>query len=474
MEKERLLEILYSWNPWWKLGKNRDQEWSVPGFQRDLFHTLVPHTKDRKIEIIIGPRQTGKSTLLKQIISKLIEKGTPPSSLFYLQLDELSDSLEQGDITLREIIELFSEQVARVPLNEKQKIVFLDEVHLFDGWAKALKTLVDQGLPIKFYVSGSASSSIMKNASKLLAGRMRVNNLLPLTFSEMIRMDLKGEELEKIKSLQKKLQEITVGFLKNGNKTSWSKGWEELRLESAPLAPSLRAYLSRYLQMGGYPEPVVKKMGDIETYALLKSFLTLMIQKDFVEFFNVRDTRTLERLIKVMAQHTGQILVERNLTRDFGISINTLRNHIGFLLDTGLISTAKAFTSSFARASRLPEKFFFLDPGLRNSLSGYIPESIGQLVESAIFIHLKHFLEIHLPGIELNYWRQKGKEVDIVASIEGRLLPIEVHKGYDKEIGGMVSFMGEFSVPYGLLVSEKPSTHPSIVSCSPSLFLLIL
>ncbi len=473
MEKERLLEILYSWNPWWNLGKSHAREWAVPKFHRDLFQKLSSINKDRKIEVVIGPRQTGKSTLFKQILSNLIEKGIPPSSIFYLQLDELSDSLKDGVITLREILELYSEQVARVSISEKLKYVFLDEAHLFDGWAKALKALVDQGLPIKFYVSGSASSSIMKNASQSLAGRMRVNHLLPFSFSEMVRAELKGDELEKINVIQKKLQESVVHFLRKGNKSAFAKAMEELRLESAPFASFLRAQLSRFLQLGGYPEPVIKKMNDSETYALLKSFLTLMIQKDFVEFFNVRDTRTLERLIKVIAQHTGQILVERNLCRDLGISINTLRNHIGFLLDTRIVSTTRAYTSSFARASRLPEKFFFLDPGLRNSLCGYLPESLGPLVETAVFTNLKQFLEIHLPGIELNYWRHKDKEVDIVISLEDRLLPIEVHKGKDKEIGGIVSFMEEFSVPHGLLISEKPSAHPSIVSCPPSLFLLI-
>ena len=219
--------------------------------------------------------------------------------------------------------------------------------------------------------------------------------------------------------------------------------------------------------------PVTKSLERIETYSLLKDFLTLMIQKDFVDFFHVRDTRTLAKLIKTLAEHTGQILVERNLSSDLGVAINTLRNHLGFLIDTGIVSTARAYSSSFARSARLPEKFFFLDPGLRNSLAGFLPDALGRLTETAVFMHLKLYLERALPGAELSYWRKRDEEVDIILSLGKRVIPIEIHKGRDTGIAGIKAFGQKYSASSGMLISERASESPGIISCPPHLFLLM-
>lgn len=470
MDKQRLLKILYDWNPWWILNETR----GIPSFHRDLF-TQLSNIDNPKIEIIVGPRQTGKSTLLKQIISSLIKNNQIPSAhLFYLQLDDISDFLDKGDVTIREILDLFSEEVAKSPVSEIQKYVFFDEAHLYKGWAKALKAIHDQALPIKFFVSGSAGSSLMDQASQFLAGRMNVRHLLPMSYSEIVRTYSDQIDTELLFTVSQKFKDEMIHLIRSGESSAFIKLIHESTLKITPFASSLRAILSKYLEQGGYPETVIKKMGSTETYSLLKSFLSLMIQKDFVDFFHVRDTRTLERLIKTIAQHTGQILVERNLSSNIGVAINTLRNHLGFLMDTKIVSTARALTSSYSRSSRLPEKFYFVDPGLRNSLVSFLPESLGQLTETVIFNHLKQFLETNLNGYELTYWRRNDIEVDMIVNIGKHFLPIEVHKGKDSKAIGMNSFFDEFSIQTGMLISEKKSHNPKIVSCPPSLFLLSL
>lgn len=471
MDKQRLLEILYDWNPWWRSEVAKD----IPPFHRDLFSQIIANIGTNKIEVIVGPRQTGKSTLLKQIIADFIKNNQIPSNrLFYLQLDDISDFLEKGDVTIREILNLFSEEVAKSPLSETHKYVFFDEVHLFKGWAKALKALYDQGMPVKFFVSGSAGSSIMDQASQFLAGRMNVHHLLPMSFSEVVKTYSDHINTDLLLSISQKFKDEMIGFIRSDESSSLVKLIHESSMKITPFASILRSIQSKYIEQGGYPETVIKKMGSVETYSLLKSFLSLMIQKDFVDFFHVRDTRTLERLIKTIAQHTGQILVERNLSSDIGVAINTLRNHLGFLVDTRIISTARALTSSYSRSSRLPEKFYFVDPGLRNSLVGFLPESLGQLTETVVFNHLKQFLEKNLTGSDLTYWRRNDVEVDMIVNLGKHLLPIEVHKGKDSKALGMGSFFDEFSVGAGMLISGKECQNPKVISCPLHLFLLLI
>jgi len=199
-----------------------------------------------------------------------------------------------------------------------------------------------------------------------------------------------------------------------------------------------------------------------------------MIRRDFVEFFHVRDTKTLERTIRILAQNTGRILSERKLSSDLGVAINTVRNHTGFLEKAFVVFTAKALAGFAHAQARIPEKVFFLDPGLRNSLVGYQIHDQGRLLESAVYVSLWAFLKKHRPAVELLYWRQKDWEVDIILRQEKTIIAIEVHKT-DGDIQGLEKFLTEKPAARAILVSDTPRGQLSdrIMVIPPQLFLLL-
>ena len=236
----------------------------------------------------------------------------------------------------------------------------------------------------------------------------------------------------------------------------------------------LRSEVARYLRRGGFPEPALKDLSDEEADTRLQALLDQMVRRDFVEFFHVRDTKTLERTIRIVAQNTGRILSERKMSSDLGVAINTVRNHTGFLEQAYVIFTAKAIAGSAHAQARIPEKVFFLDPGLRNSLVGYQINDQGRLLESVVYVSLWAFLKKHRPAVELLYWRQKDWEVDIVIRQEKTLIGVEVHKT-DDDVQGLEQFLKEKPSARGILVSDTPHRNlgDRILVIPPQLFLLL-
>jgi predicted AAA+ superfamily ATPase len=199
-----------------------------------------------------------------------------------------------------------------------------------------------------------------------------------------------------------------------------------------------------------------------------------MIRRDFVDFFHVRDTKTLERTIRIVAQNTGRILSERKLCTDLGVALNTVRNHIGFLEKAYIVFAARVLARSVSSQSRISEKLFFLDPGLRNSLVGYQIQDKGGLLESAVYVHLWSFFKKHRPSVELLYWRKKDVEVDIVLRQGKALIGIEVHAS-DDDVHGLKQFLEEKPSALGILVSDAqpPNAEDRIIVIPPHLLFLL-
>jgi predicted AAA+ superfamily ATPase len=376
-------------------------------------------------------------------------------------------------VSLREILQVFAEEITRTPLEEGEKLVFLDEAHVHPGWAREAKLLHDQGLAVRLAVSGSAAADLLSAAATHLAGRSVEHVVLPLSLGEILQARLAGADREAVAEAGARLSEALAAAVQ-GDPRPLSRARDRALRDLAGLASRLRADLGAYLRRGGFPETALQGMTDEEADTRLHTVLDQMIRRDFVRFFHVRDTRTLERLIFILAQNTGRILVERKLASDVGAAINTVRNHISFLERTHVVFSTRALAASAAAQARLPEKFYFVDTGLRNSLAGYAPGDLGQLLESACYTHLRALLTARRPAAAIHYWRRGGDEVDLVVREAGRLLGVEVHAS-GTAVRGLRRFMAERAGASGILVSDKaPDPRvPGVTWLPPQLILLL-
>ncbi|MEM5771668.1 MAG: AAA family ATPase, partial [Candidatus Aenigmatarchaeota archaeon] len=176
MEEKELLK----YNEWWETGKVSEK--NLEAYKRYLFYIILKFIQDRQIILITGLRRVGKTKLLYQIIHNLLENGVDPRKILYFSFDE-----EAFDI--KDVLETYKKSILRKDFKDVDRIyVFFDEVHKCKDWENKIKVYYDLNPNIKFFLSGSASLIISKQAKESLAGRIYEFVLKPLTFKEFLEM----------------------------------------------------------------------------------------------------------------------------------------------------------------------------------------------------------------------------------------------------------------------------------------------
>lgn len=147
-------QILLPYNPWCS---NEESAFSsLPNFKRPLFFTLIEDLNTiPQILSITGPRRIGKSTLLQQVIQKLINDDVNPKQLIYYSFDD--PALISSKVNLNNLIDYLF-RTASNKKGEGVTYLFLDEIQRLERWELYLKKYYDLKFPVRIIISGSASS----------------------------------------------------------------------------------------------------------------------------------------------------------------------------------------------------------------------------------------------------------------------------------------------------------------------------
>jgi predicted AAA+ superfamily ATPase len=173
------------YNEWWLYGKVRQE--LAPSYKRLPFSSAWNLLNTRQIAILTGLRRIGKTTILYQLISKLLESHDEKNVMYY-------SFEEKGDKT-RDVLEAYEKQVLRRPIQDAGRLfIFLDEVQYSPDWVYTVKRYYDLYPNIKFYLSGSSSLLLGEEALDKLAGRFFFLDVYPLTFKEF--MQIKGVDVK--------------------------------------------------------------------------------------------------------------------------------------------------------------------------------------------------------------------------------------------------------------------------------------
>lgn len=337
-------------------------------FTRRIYQELQKHLKNKQITVITGMRQTGKTTVVKQLLDDI-----PSDNKLYIDLERL----DQRELFYEKNYDNILYTLQQRGLNiEQPMIVALDEIQYVKNLPSVLKYLYDH-YPIKFIVTGSSSYYIKNLFTESLAGRKKIFEMHQLDFGEFL-------------TFKQLPYQATTHF--------WKTKFHPAEYER------LKNYYAEYLTYGGFPAVVLEKTAQ-NKQDLLADILTSYVTIDIKSLADFRDDHTVYTVIKLLAARVGTRLDYAKLARLVDLSQVTVQNYVDFFEKTYLISRVPVFTRNTDKAIVKAQKLYFCDNGLLNNLAEV---SSGAKFENAVFNQLKHFGK-------LSYYALKsGKEIDFV------------------------------------------------------------
>jgi uncharacterized protein len=387
---------LEEFNPWWASGKV-DPDLSLP-YKRALFDELSQRLDERFILAITGLRRTGKSTLMYQLIDKLLGDSVSKSDIVFFSFDESSGSI-------KELIETYKELHTK-DLRESRTYVFLDEIQKHPGWENELKKYYDIYPQLKFIISGSESLFIRKRTKETLAGRLFELVLGTLSFREYL--EIKGVEKEGLK-------------------------YETV----------IKPHFLDYLRYGGFPETIPLRSGKRFSEYIRSLVVDKIVYKDIPTMFGIEDPGFLTTLLELISRNPGMYIDYQSLAKQYDKDRRVVKSYLDYLRESFLIR----ILGNYRKGSTTLRKMKRAYPADNALIQLYVPG-----IDDSFYGKLAETLAVNRSGAE-QFWKN-GREVDLV--LDG--MPVEV-KYRDKiassDLDGIRSFMRKFNVREAIMLTKK-------------------
>lgn len=360
----------------------------------------------RHIQVLAGPRQVGKSTLVAQVTGRL---GLPLHSV----------SADGPDAHHPSWLTIQWERARMLATQDKRKgaLLVIDEVQKVPRWSEHVKALWDadtrSGIRLKVLLLGSSPLLMQQGLTESLAGRFELLRLQQWSYAEM--------------------------------RTVF--GWD----------------LDRYLFHGGYPGAARLVHDPSRWRAYVRdSLIETTIARDVLQMTRVDKPALLRRLFELGCHYSGQELSFTKLMGQLQDAGNTTTlSHYGELLSAvGLLTPLQKYASQRVRQRASSPKWIVHDTALLTAPLGITPAQArkdgalwGRIVESAVGAHLLHGARNE--GYRLYYWRDGDREVDFVVERAGRITAIEVKSGRTRNVqAGLTTFHAAFAPARSLLIGE--------------------
>lgn len=378
-------------------------------YQRKQYQLIIDRLREPRkfLQVVIGPRQVGKTTVVKQASKALT--GEIPHLMF--SADNVPATQNSW------ISDCWATARAQMKLEDKRELILIiDEIQKLRGWSEVVKKEWDQDsyndFNMKVVLLGSSRVLLQKGLADSLAGRF-----------ETIKM------------------------------THWS--YSEMR-------EAFNMSLDDYIYYGGYPgaQSLIKNQERWSEY-IRDSIIDATINKDILYDTAISKPALLRQTFELGASYSGQII---SLTKIVGSlqdagNTTTLSGYLNLLKDSGLLAGIQKFSIDKARQKSSVPKFQVFNNALRNVYSGYTfeeafrnPKVWGQLFESAVGAHI---ISGALNGnYEVYYWRDGDLEVDYVLKKGSKVVAVEVKSNTDTMNKGLAEFRKRFN-PHNSIVVGK-------------------
>ncbi len=378
-------------------------------YKRPIYTSLRRRIEGRRrfIQVLAGPRQTGKTTLARQ----LLEEVRSPSH--YATADEP---------TLKDRAWIEQQwEVARMRIGARRGqrgLLILDEIQKIPGWSETVKRLWDEDSArkrrLQVVILGSSPLLMQRGLTESLAGRFEIIPVMHWSFAEMRQ----------------------------------AFGWD----------------VEQYIFFGGYPGSA-DLIDDHQRWAryIMDSLIETTISRDILLMTRVDKPALLRRLFNLGCAYSGQVLSYQKMLgqlQDAG-NTTTLAHYLDLLAGAGLLMGLPKYSGRQVRQRASSPKLLVLNTALMSATSGLTfsearsdPEFWGQLVETAVGAALAN--AIAGTNMRFFYWIDRNREVDFVLSRGRQLVAIEVKSGRrTTHLPGMEAFGRQFSVKKKLLVGAQ-------------------
>jgi len=357
--------------------------------KRKLLKELIAHLNSKDISLIVGSRQVGKTTIMKELKAILDQRG---EKTCFLNLDFEPDK------------NYFSSQTSflsklDLEFGRKPAFVFIDEIQRKEDAGVFLKGLYDLGLPYKFIVSGSGSLELKEKIHESLAGRKRQFELDPISIEEFINY----------KTSYKYEQNLSAFFETEKDKRI--------------------ALLLEYLNFGGYPRVILEDTAN-EKIKIMDEIYKSYIEKDIVYLLKIERADAYDSLVKLLGSQIGYMVNYSKLASTIGISVPTLKHYLWYAEKTFIVRKLTPFFRNIKKEISKSPAIYFSDLGLRNYATGRFgllssPDETAFAFQNLVYNILRQ--KTALGNFSINFWRTIDKaEVDFIISKNKQTYPIEV------------------------------------------------
>lgn len=389
---------------------------------RTLTNTIHKAVKTFPAVVVTGPRQSGKTTLLKSLLK---------DSHAYV-------NLEDPDTRIR------AAEDPRAFLRQFKSKVIIDEIQYVPQLLPYIKSKIDdKRVPGKWILTGSQNFTLMRGVSESLAGRVAVLSLLPFSCAERIR---NGEKALNTKMLLKKI----------------SAGGESLKNKNA---------ISKIILRGNYPEIASRAAVDKDLWC--GSYISTFLERDVRNLSQVGDLAQFERFLRLCAVRTGCILNISELAREIGISVPTAKRWLSMLEASYQVFLLYPYYKNIGKRLIKSPKLYFMDTALACYLLGLRDEKT--LLNSPHFAHIfetmviidfwKRYLNFgELPSIFYMKTRD-GLEVDLVLEMDLKLYLFEIKSGatiVSKHAASLINSKNDLKdmIKYTAVISMSEDSYP--------------
>lgn len=326
--------------------------------------------KDRKIVILFGARQTGKTTLCNQILDEFSGK------ILKLNADEIrySEILSSRDFSRMKL------------LLDGYDVLFIDEAQRIRDIGINLKIIFDNMPAMKILVTGSSSFELANQVKEPLTGRTSTFKLMPLSLQEM-------KQTSTIFDIQQRLEE--------------------------------------FMLYGLYPE-ITHYNNANEKVKYLTELSTSYLYKDVLELSSIRNSSKITGLLKLLAFQIGKEVSLNEIGQTLGMSQETVSSYIDLLEKSFIVFRLSGFNRNLRKEVGKRDKIYFWDLGVRNCLiQNFSPllvrTDLGELWENLMVSERLKYLSNNQIYASSYFWRTyTGAEIDYVEEKDGKLYAFEI------------------------------------------------